>query len=242
LIHGFTVPPGGLADVVLDFDACRSIVRRGNGSFGLKPVIAVVPRAVAEIVGNVDPTVSGMQISAQVGGTVTRATVPDATGAFKLAFLDPATAPSVDVVFAAPGFASAVVSAVPVAMQASTRISTSAAPITLTASTTHSASGTALPASALATVRAVQSVGTVPKVEIATTSADATGAYSLTLPTAAPLLASYATTLPLVFAADPAAAAKYSLEAAADGFVTQSSAVDLTAADVVIDFTLPPAP
>jgi hypothetical protein len=236
------VPQGGLADVVLDFDACKSIVRRGNGSFGLKPVIAVVPRAVAEIVGNVDPAVSGMQISAQVAGTVTRATVPDATGAFKLAFLDPATAPAVDVVFTAPGFASAVVSAVPIALQASTRISTAAAPITLPASATHTASGTALPASAAPTVRAVQSVGTVPKVEIASTNADSTGAYSLTLPTAAPLLVPYATTLPLVFAPDPVTAAKYTLEAAADGFVTQSSAVDLTAADVVVDFTLPPAP
>jgi hypothetical protein len=242
LIHGFTVPPGGLSDLVLDFDACKSIVRRGNGSYGLKPVIAVVPRAVSEIVGNVDPTVSGMQISAQVGGVVTRATVPDATGAFKLAFLDPATAPSVDVVFAAPGFTSAVVSAVPIALQGSTRISTAAAPITLPASATHVASGTVLPAAASASVRAVQSVGAVPKVEIASTNADATGAYSLTLPTAAPLLAPYATTLPLVFAPDPSAAAMYAVEAAADGFVTQSSTVDLTTADVVVDFTLLPAP
>ena len=243
LIHGFTVPPGGLADLVLDFDACKSIVRRGNGSFGLKPVIAVVPRAVAEIVGNVAPTVSGMQISAQVGGVVTRATVPDATGAFKLAFLDPSTAPSVDVVFAAPGFASAVVSGVPIAMQGSTRVSTADAPITLPASTTHTASGRALPVSASATVRAVQSVGAVPKVEIASTNADTTGTYSLTLPTAAPLFAPYATTLPLMFTADSTAAAKYTLEAAADGFVTQSSSVlDLTAADVVFDFMLPPVP
>jgi hypothetical protein len=242
LIHEFTVPPGGLADVVLDFDACKSIVRRGNGSFGLKPVIAVVPRAVADIVGNVDPTISGMRISAQVGGTVMRATVPDASGAFTLAFLDPSVAPNVDVVFTAPGFASAVVSGVPIALQGTTRVSTATTPITLPTSATRMASGHALPATASANVRALQAVGAVPKVEIASTNADAAGAYSLTLPTDAALLAPYATALPLVFAPQPTSAAKYTLEAAAAGFVTQSAPVDLTAADAVVDFTLPPAP
>jgi len=253
LIHEFTVPAGGLADVVLDFDACKSIVRRGNGTFGLKPVIAVVPRAVAEIVGNVAPAISGMRISAQVGGTVMRTTVPDATGAFTLAFLDPAVAPNVDVVFAAPGFASAVVSAVPIALQGTTRVSTAATPITLPASPTRTASGHALPVSAAAGVRAVQAVGAVPKVEIASTNADTTGAYSLILPAAdaptvppspaAPLLALYATPLPLVFTPQNASASKYTLEAAADGFVTTSQDVDLTGGDATgVDFTLTPAP
>ncbi|HTT11751.1 MAG TPA: DUF4382 domain-containing protein [Burkholderiaceae bacterium] len=242
LIHSFTVPPGGLADVVLDFDACKSIVRRGNGSYGLKPVIAVVPRTVADIVGYVDPAIAGMQISAQVGGTVMRATVPDASGAFTLAFLDPSVAPNVAVVFAAPGFASAVVSAVPIALQGTTSLSTAATPITLPASATRTASGHALPAVAAASVRAVQAVGIVPEVEIASTNADATGAYSLTLPTAPALLAPYAVSLPLVFAPQPASAAKYTLEAEADGYVAQSAAIDLTAADAAVDFTLPPAP
>jgi len=242
LIHGFTVPPGGLADLVLDFDACKSIVRRGNGSYGLKPVVAVTPRAVAEIVGNVDPAVSGMRISAQVGGNVIRTTVPDATGAFKLAFLDPAATPNIDVVFAAPGFASAVVSGVPIAHQGTTRVSTAAEPIALPTATSRTARGTALPAVAAASVRALQAVGGVPKVEIASSNADAAGAYTLKLPTDAPLLAHYATTLPLVFAPQPATAAKYTLEAAADGYVTQSATVDLKAADQVVDFTLPPTP
>src|SRR5688572_20109791 len=39
------VGPNQIADVVLDFDACKSIVRRGNsGHYNLKPVIAVIPR------------------------------------------------------------------------------------------------------------------------------------------------------------------------------------------------------
>jgi hypothetical protein len=242
LIHAFTVPAGGLADVVLDFDACKSIVQRGNGTFGLKPVIAVVPRVVAEIVGNVDPALSGTRISAQVGGAVMRTTVPDATGAFTLAFLNPAAAANVDVVIAAPGRATAVVSAVPIALQSTTRISTAAAPFSLPASATHTASGVATPAAALASVRALQSVGGVPIVEVATASADAAGAYSLTLPTGAPLLAPFATPLPLVFAPQAANAAKYTLEAAADGYVTQAAAVDLTAANATVNFALMPAP
>ena len=37
------VPAGQVVDVVLDFDACKSVVRRGNGGYNLKPVIAVIP-------------------------------------------------------------------------------------------------------------------------------------------------------------------------------------------------------
>ena len=39
LVHGFTVQPNTLVDLVLDFDACKSIVKRGNsGRYNLKPV------------------------------------------------------------------------------------------------------------------------------------------------------------------------------------------------------------
>jgi hypothetical protein len=242
LIHPFTVPAGGLADVVLDFDACKSIVRRGNGTFGLKPVIAVVPRAVAEIVGNVDPSVSETRISAQVGGVVMRATVPDATGAFRLAFLNPAVAANVDVVFAAPGRATAMVAAVPIALQSTTRISTAAEPITLPASTARTADGAVTPAAAQAGVRALQSFGMLAQGEVASTNADETGAFSMTLPTGAPLLVPYGTALPLVFVTQAASAAKYTLEATADGFLAQSTVIDLTAANATVNFILTPAP
>lgn len=242
LIHPFTVPAGGLADVLLDFDACKSIVRRGNGSFGLKPVIAAIPRAVAEIVGNVDPALSGVLVSAQSGGKIVRATVPDATGAFKLAFLDPARTPSVDVVVVAPNRTAAVVASVPIALQGSTRVSTAAAPLALPTSPTRTARGTVLPIAAAGSVRALQAVGALPAVEVASANADAAGAYSMTLPTAAPLLAPFSTTLPLAFVAQPATAARYSIEASAVGFVTQTTAVDLTAANATADFTLVPAP
>jgi hypothetical protein len=243
LINQFTVPVDGLADLILDFDACKSIVVRGNGSYGLKPVIRVSPRVVAEIVGNVDPSMSGTMVSAQIDGTVVRSTVPDpATGAFKLAYLNPAVASSVDVVITADDRASAVVSDVPIALQSSTRISTDSAPITLALSNTRTASGMVAPAAALPSVRALQTVGAVPTVEIAAVNADMTGAYTLTLPIAAPLLAPYATPLPLVFTPHAASAAQYRLEASADGYVAQTQPIDISTANATVDFTLSPAP
>lgn len=192
LIHPFTVEPGQLVDLVLDFDACRSVVVRGNGTYGLKPVIAVLPRTVAEIAGNVDPTLTGVVVSAQRNGQVVRSTTPDATGAFRPA--------------------------------------------------TRTASGIVTPAAALPSVRALQAVGSLPRVEVAHVNADMMGGYSLTLPTAAPLLATYATPLPLAFAPQAASAAEYTLEASATGYLTQSAPIDLTSADATRNFALTPAP
>ena len=42
---------GQLADMVLDFDACRSIVQAGkSGNYNLKPVVAVIQRLTTAIV------------------------------------------------------------------------------------------------------------------------------------------------------------------------------------------------
>jgi hypothetical protein len=244
VIHPFTVPAGGLADVVLDFDACHSVVRRGNGTFGLKPVVAGLPRVVAEIVGHVDPAMTGTLVSAQAGGNVVRATTPDATGAFRLAYLDPAATPNVNVVITADGRTTAVVADVPVALASTTHISTTDARISLPDSTTRTAGGSVLPASALATVRALQAAGPAGRVQVRSVNASDTGAYTTTLPIAAPLLAPYATPLPLAFAPVTASAARYTLEASAAGFVTQETAdpINLTTANATVDFTLVPAP
>jgi hypothetical protein len=88
----------------------------------------------------------------------------------------------------------------------------------------------------------LQTVGTVAKVEVGSDNADLVGAYSLTLPTSAPLLAPFSSTLPLAFTAQSANAAKYTLEAAADGYATQTAAIDLGPANATANFTLSPAP
>ena len=43
LVNEFDVAPGQHVDLVLDFDALKSVVTRGNGTYSLKPVIKVVP-------------------------------------------------------------------------------------------------------------------------------------------------------------------------------------------------------
>ncbi|MDR5663953.1 DUF4382 domain-containing protein, partial [Burkholderia cenocepacia] len=43
IIQPFTVQPNTLVDLVLDFNACKSIVQRGNGSYALKPVVTAIP-------------------------------------------------------------------------------------------------------------------------------------------------------------------------------------------------------
>jgi len=254
LIHQFTVEPDEFEDLVLDFDACRSIVIRGNGTYGLKPVIRAMPGTLTGIGGIVDLTLTGVVVSAQKGGLVIRQTVPNSAGAFVLEPIDPGQSPY-DVVITAPDYATAVVANVPVETDKVTQISTSVTPITLPASAMHTVSGTVMPAAASATVRALQAVEvntipltiplTVPVAEIAYVNADdMTGEYLLRLPAGAPMLAAYSTTLPLTFAADTAGnAGQYTIEASATGYVTQKTMppIDLSSADLMnLDFTLVP--
>jgi len=243
LIHPFTVQPNSMADLLLDFDACRSVVRRGNsGRYNLKPVIAVIPRTTTAIVGTVDPALSGVTVSAQKDGVVVRSTTPNAVGEFVLSGLDVMRSPF-DVVFTANGRASAVIAAVPVTGSVTTRVSTTAAPIMLPTSPMGVAKGKVLPLDVGAAVRALQAVGTVPKVEIGHDNADAlTGEYALSLPRDGARLAAYSTTLPLAFAPQNASAAAYTLEAFATGYVTQTKGVTVGATEVVNDFTLVLAP
>jgi hypothetical protein len=243
LIHPFTVQPNSMADLVLDFDACRSVVRRGNsGRYNLKPVIAVIPRTTTAIVGTVDPALSGVTVSAQKNGVVVRSTTPNAAGEFVLSGLDVMRSPF-DVVLTANGRASAVIAAVPVTSSVTTRVSTTAAPIMLPTSPMGVAKGKVLPLDVGAAVRALQAVGTVPKVEIGYDNADAvTGEYALSLPRDGARLAAYSTTLPLAFALQNASASAYTLEAFATGYVIQTKGVTVGATEVVNDVTLVLAP
>lgn len=154
LIHQFTVASGQRVDLLLDFDACHSIVRTGNGKYKLKPVIKVIPFALNGIDGFVDKTllVNNVIVSAQVNGTIVRATVPNTqTGEFFLAHLDPTNCPTMcyDVVITARNSptdtccATAVITGVPVLSSTSiTTISTSGTPFTLQSSAFHAIAGT----------------------------------------------------------------------------------------------------
>src|SRR5450759_3647337 len=138
LISQFDVASGQRVDLVLDFNACKSIVLRGNGTYALKPVIKVTPFALNGIDGFVDPALlnSNVMVTAQQNGVVVQSTVPKATtGEFFLARVAPG---NYDVVITADNHATAVIATVPVASTTSVvNISVSGTPITLPVSAIH---------------------------------------------------------------------------------------------------------
>ena len=252
LTNEFDVAAGQRVDLVLDFDACKSVVTRGNGKYALKPVVKVIPTTLNGISGYVATSLLGsrVMVSAQQNGAIISATVPNATtGEFALTRLPLG---NYDVVVTADSRAAAVVGAVPVtSTSAMVPISQAAAPIGLPASLTGSIAGTVTlsPASATeaAYVAAKQTFATGPVVTIKYQGADlASGAYTLAgLPLAAPLYAPYSATLPLTFASAATVlpgVGKYQVDATAAGYARKSIAsVDITAANQAgVNFTLTP--
>ncbi|HSB33313.1 MAG TPA: DUF4382 domain-containing protein [Nitrospirota bacterium] len=246
LINEFDVAAGQRVDLVLDFDALKSIVLRGNGTYALKPVIRVVPTVLTGIEGFVATSLTGSNVLVSaVSGTVTHSTVPNAqTGEFFLAHLE---AGSYDVVITADGRATAVITGVPVSSATSTAlvttVSTSAVPISLPTSTMQNMSGTVTlnPADSTVTafLAAKQAITSGLTVTVKTQPVD--GAYTMSLPAGAPLLGQYGSgSLPISFSEQTASAGKYTAEASAAGYQTQSASVDVSAGDVIQDFLLAP--
>ncbi|HXT65273.1 MAG TPA: DUF4382 domain-containing protein [Nitrospiraceae bacterium] len=234
LIHQFTVNSGQRVDLLLDFDACKSIVRTGSGKYILKPVIKVIPFALNGIEGFVDKqsfvnqSLLGKNImaSAQFNGEIVRATVVNTdTGKFFLAHLDPGN--DYDVVITADDHATAVIVGVPVSPAPSiTTISTSVAPFPLQTSTFQAIDGTVTlkpddPANDDGTVivSAKQTLNSGPTVtvksQVATVKTDTQATigdygYALTLPIGAPSRGLYGA-LPITLSAtvpDQSAVAK----------------------------------
>jgi len=247
----FDVQAGQMADLVLDFDACRSIVKAGNsGQYNLKPVISVVPRIVSGILGYVTTTLtlSATTVSAQQNGVTVRSTAPDSTGKFSIPYLSTGT---YTLVVASPGHATAVVTSVP-AGTTTTAINASSNPIAppvssmadVTGTVSLSAvSGTTTVATPLtdATVRALQPLTGGPTIELASQPVDAVGAtYRFSLPQAAPVKAPYAVSGALAFSADSGAAGKYTVQALSPGRTTQEKPAAIGAGSTAVDFAFGP--
>jgi len=243
-----TVLPNELADVVLDFDACKSVVKRGNsGRYNLKPVVSVLPRVrldglVAE--GYVAPAIAlgTTSVSLQQGGVPVRSTVPAADGRF---VLYPVPAGNYDLVVSAEGRVTAVMTGVPISESSRTFATPAGTAIDPPAGTPRAATGavsisgsTTVP---LATVRATQAVSTT-RVERTSAPADAdTGGYTLPLVTGSPVFTAYnAAATTLSFAADGGQAGKFRLEAASAGKAPVLAEIDVTAADVVTPLVFAP--
>ena len=221
-----------LANFVIDFDACKSVVIAGNsGQYLLKPQLTVIPRLVSGVAGFVVPalaTTGFTNLSLQQGGVVVKATAPASNGAF---MLQPVAPGSYTLVMTAPDRTTSVVTNVVVAAELVTSINTALTALDPAGSAIGALTGTATPAveALVPLVRVLQPLTAGPTIEVASRFVDiATGNYGFDpLAVNAPLVAPYVA-LPgaLVFAADTAAAGQYTLEASLTGFTTQDHGVD----------------
>jgi hypothetical protein len=233
------VPVGKVVDYALDFDACKSVVKRGNsGQYNLKPVvsvIAVLEDAGLRVIGYVDPSIAlaSTNVSVQLNGVPVKASPPDATGKF---VLRPVPAGTYDLVVTSDAHVVAVMTGVPVTAAAPTNVNTAAIPIAPPAATMRGVNGNVSPATA--TVRALQTFTGGPRVEVAWGAVNATtGDFTFSLPIGAPVKTAYvANPVSLAFAADAAAASKFTLEATSAG-VMKTQAIDVSAAVPPVSFT-----
>jgi hypothetical protein len=226
------VTENNTTDIALDFDACKSIVKRGNGAYNLKPVIRIIPMATAgTISGYVDPAVAVANkpvVSAQLNGEIIRSTVPNADGSFSLY---PIAAGNYDVVVTADAHASDVITTVPVTASTTTELGTQTSPLELSVSNEENVGGTVSvngPVSlidATPLVTATQTFASGKKVVIKYQNVDvSTGVYSIPLPVASPRIAQFGSGTPT---ADGSATGIYGMEVSATGYQPQSSSVTI---------------
>jgi hypothetical protein len=190
----FTVARDTTTPMLLDFDACKSIVVAGNsGQYILKPVVRFTTKAAGSVQGYVSTTMSltATSVSAQQGGSIVRSTRPDAAGKFTLAYLPAGT---YTVVITSDNRATGVVDSVPVGTS-TTVLSGTATAIVLPTSTMGTVTGTVTAGTTPVTdaaVTALQSIGSQ-LLEIASANVDfTTAAYKMALPAAQPVRATYA--------------------------------------------------
>lgn len=245
VIHPFTVQPGALVDLVIDFNACKSVVKtgstNGHGPVGyiLKPVVTAATKIVSgQVDGYITDTAltdqSGTQVFAEQNGRIVRGTVTDSSGHFILYPLEQSSsAGNYDIVMTRvgvdTGYATEVVQAVPVTAQSLTTISTSAAPFALMSSNIASVTGNVnSPSTTNASLDALQTIATVPY-QIASTNADAaTGFYSLRLPQSTPLVGSYSASLPIALLPSVASTGQYTIRATSASGSIDSQNVDVS--------------
>lgn len=223
-----------LADFVIDFNVCKSIVAAGaSGKYLLKPVLAVTPHYVSGVKGSVDASIAGAAnatVLLEQGGKVVKATAPDSTGSF---LLEPVAPGTYDLVVTSSGHVTSVVTDVVVTTDTLTTVGTPIkSPASILADGTLS--GTVTPVDAMLSV--TQKVGsgvTSRTIEVTGGPANATtGAYAYVVPVGAVSVAPYATGT-LTFGSDVANAGQYNVSATS-GTVTKSSALLTVAAGATV--------
>jgi hypothetical protein len=250
IVGPFTVQAGTQADLVLDFDACKSVVVAGNsGKYLLKPVVTAMAEAVSGSITGI--TYPGAQVYAEQSGTIVNNTVADASSGnfilYPIPISNPPSVSHVDVVVVPPasgtaGYDTAIIQDVPVGAE------TPVGQIYPSAATINTASGTVMvgspPVPGAANLVADQTVNSTGRsYEIVSTSTT-TGSYSLPLAASGPDLGTYSTTLPIPLTPDADAldVGIYSITAMdAAGTTATLSNVDVSAGSATNqDFTLNP--
>lgn len=124
LNHQFEIQPGLLYELLLDFDAERSIVLTGNGQYKLKPVIRLIPTIISgTISGKINPVSAAGYVYA-ISGTDTALTVAEPiTGSFMMMALSEQTY-RVEVFSADPAYNDTTITNVIVVAQQNTNLGT----------------------------------------------------------------------------------------------------------------------
>ena len=223
-----------IADFVLDFNACKSVVAAGaSGHYQLKPVVKVTPHYISGVRGSVDASIATgdntMVMLEQPGSStqtpiVVRATAPDSSGNFLLQPVAPGT---YDLVVTSNGHATAVVTNVVVTTDTVTTVASAINPPTsLSGAIDGTVSSSVTPIDA--TLAVTQSLTDGSTIEVAGGSANATlGTYAFTAPAGAVRVAAYATGS-LTFSSDPSAPGIYTVAATSGGVTKSSSPLTVT--------------
>jgi hypothetical protein len=249
------VAEGQTADVVLDFDACKSVVKAGNsGKYNLKPVISAFLRVDTGIEGFVASNLANgsTTVSAQQNGAAVRATVPDASGKFSITLLPAGT---YTVVVTANGYQSAAIYGVPVsASVGKTLVNGSATSLVLGTSAMSDIAGTVglvitgtggTTTSPLtsATVQVSQTLSGAGVIELAKRPVDATDAsYTVSVPRAAALQAAHSAGSAPAFLPDTASAGQYTVKANVaeqPGLGVEEANVGVSTGNVAANFVFP---
>lgn len=253
IVGPFSVKAGTMADLVLDFNACKSVLTAGaSGQYILKPVVSAVATLVSgSITGTTTP--SAMVFAEQqtsTGPVIVKGTVADATtGAFTLSpILESSEGGTVDVVMVSPaptsgtsGHGTQIVTDVPIVAGGNTALGT----FTPSASTINIASGTVLVAglAGAANIVEMQTVTSSSRTYEIGTGSTTTGPYSVFLPANGPWTAAYTTVLPInAFTQDTNVAdvGIYSLTATDAAGTSQSQTANVSAGATTVNFSLTP--
>jgi hypothetical protein len=238
----FNVKADVPTELTVDFDACRSVVTRSNGTYLFKPVVNAVHMAVSgTIVGVVDPTLAGLHpvVTAQQDGVVIKVATPDAAGKFTLG---PINEGNYDVVVTADGRASNIIGGVPVTAENETLVATVDNPLELPATTTANFGGIVKPYVAEADIRLTQSVTGGMTVQLVTGLASySDGEFGMVLPSGPPMVGKYGSgSLPIMLLGDVTAAGKYGATVSASGYKTQLAPIDVSRLNIYAEYLLLP--